>query len=448
MTNDLKRFAALYALMIGGTTPGEREAARKKLEGWLERHDKKWSDVGSLVAQVEAENTAAAQSAQNDERRANADAPPEHDKYHALELVHHLLGSYLDLKDHELVAVALWVLHSHVYDRFPISPRLALLSPTRGCGKTETFKMLNLLCQRPDRIDSTSVAAIYWLIEAQHPTLLIDEGDNLGLVHNGTLRAVMNSGHIKGGVVTKVIGGEVKKFSTFAPMAIAAIGNLPLPLTQRSLVVHMERTTRTDLKKVPDGDKPDKAIDYVYMRVRQWAASVTLDDPDMPKELRNRQADNWRSLLSIADSFGWGDKAREAAHVFRRDFHDEDVCVILIGDIREVFNTHALDADLLGWDANRMSSAELTKRLHEVETGDWSEYRGEREDQQPHKLTQAELARMLRTRFRIRPKTVWPTDRSEGSRQGYSRDQFETVWSKYLEPEPAPEPEQVAIAAE
>lgn len=49
---------------------------------------------------------------------------------------------------------------------------------------------------------------------------------------------------------------------------------------------------------------------------------------------------------------------------------------------------------------------------------------------------------LSRPRFRIRPKTVWPADRSEGSRQGYTRDQFEAVRSKYLEPE------QAALAAE
>src|ERR1700722_8280681 len=186
---DLKRFADLYKLMMGGATVGEREAARAKLAQWLERNGKSWGDVGLLVAETEAANLAGAQAAENDQRRASTEPAPGHDQFHALELVHHLLGTYLDLKDHERIAVALWVLYTHVFNRFTISPRLALLSPTNGCGKTETFKLLGLLCARPEQIDATSVAALYWLIDEggpKPPTILLDEGDNLGLLSNPT----------------------------------------------------------------------------------------------------------------------------------------------------------------------------------------------------------------------------------------------------------------------
>ncbi|MGB9392996.1 MAG: DUF3631 domain-containing protein, partial [Xanthobacteraceae bacterium] len=55
-------------------------------------------------------------------------------------------------------------------------------------------------------------------------------------------------------------------------------------------------------------------------------------NPEIPPELRNRQADNWRALLSIADSFdpGWGAAAREAAVIFARGYHDEDIGVALL----------------------------------------------------------------------------------------------------------------------
>ena len=47
-----------------------------------------------------------------------------------------MLRRYVQLKDHEYVAVSLWVVHTHVYDRFAFTPRLALTSPTSDCGKT------------------------------------------------------------------------------------------------------------------------------------------------------------------------------------------------------------------------------------------------------------------------------------------------------------------------
>jgi hypothetical protein len=44
--------------------------------------------------------------------------------------------------------------------------------------------------------------------------------DNLGLASNGALRAVLNSGHRRGGKVTRYHGGQALSFSTFAPLAV------------------------------------------------------------------------------------------------------------------------------------------------------------------------------------------------------------------------------------
>lgn len=38
----------------------------------------------------------------------------------------------------------LWILHGYVFDRFPITPRLALLSPIRACGKTTLLVLIDL----------------------------------------------------------------------------------------------------------------------------------------------------------------------------------------------------------------------------------------------------------------------------------------------------------------
>ena len=90
-------------------------------------------------------------------------------------------------------------------------------------------------------------------------------------------------------------------------VAAAAIGVLPLPIMHRSIVVHMERSTR-ELRRF---DENDQAVNEAYRMIRAWARDAQLQyDPKLPKELRNRPADNWRPLISIADSFGptWGAK--------------------------------------------------------------------------------------------------------------------------------------------
>jgi hypothetical protein len=63
-------------------------------------------------------------------------------------------------------------------------------------------------------------------------------------------------------------------------------------------------------------------------------------DPQMPARLRDRQADNWRPLIAIADAFGadWATRAREAAVIFAGEHQDEDAAVVLLRDIRDIFD--------------------------------------------------------------------------------------------------------------
>src|SRR5262249_61656597 len=142
---------------------------------------------------------------------------------------------------HEYVATALWAVHSHVFDKFMVTPRLVLTSPVRDCGKTTLLDVLSRLVARPEKTDNITAAAIYDTIDRERCTLLIDEADNLEVSAKGALRAVLNSGYRKGGSVRRGTGRQRRKYQTFAPIALAAIGVLTLPLISRSIVVHMTR---------------------------------------------------------------------------------------------------------------------------------------------------------------------------------------------------------------
>jgi hypothetical protein len=129
-----------------------------------------------------------------------ATEPP---KINVLDLVLRLIELHLALTSEQRLAMALWVLHSYVFGRYQVTPRLALLSPVRGCGKSTALILLEALTADPDRSDSTTAAAIFHALAHRERTLLLDEGDNLGLLNNPVLRAVFNSGHRRGGVVRR-----------------------------------------------------------------------------------------------------------------------------------------------------------------------------------------------------------------------------------------------------
>jgi Protein of unknown function (DUF3631) len=320
----LKRIRDLHARVVGGSTPQEREAAWKKLDARLRKHGKTWNDLPELLHQ---EPGAGPPPDPRDDVSAGANPNTR-----ALDVVHRFLEQYVDMKPHEYVAVSLWALHTFVFDTFQVTPRLALISPVRGCGKTVVLDVLSSLVPRPHKTDHASAAAVYSRAHLRD-TLLIDEADNLGLADNQALKSTLNSGHRKGGRVTRM----GKTYSTFTPMAIAAIGALPLPTMHRSVVIQMTRATRK-LRRYEESDLQDLHI--AYSMSRDWARSVRLNpDPELPEVLRNRPADNWRPLISIADAFGpaWGDKAREAAIEFSKGYLDEDLAIVLLKDIRKAF---------------------------------------------------------------------------------------------------------------
>jgi Protein of unknown function (DUF3631) len=244
----------------------------------------------------------------------------------------------------------------------------------------------------------------------------VDEADNADLLHNRSLRSTFNSGHKKGGGVARFMGGWSQRFPTFCPLAIAAIGTLPLPLLHRSVLINMQRRSPDVQIEWLDEEGPEFAV--ARDLIRKWAMACRLDpNPEMPPELYNRAADNWRVLLAVADSLGHGEEARSVALELSANRPDEDPGVVLLGDIRTVFLRLGVD---------RITSSELVIEL--LATNDqWNDWR---DDRPGRKLSQADLARLLRP-FRIRSKSIWPAERTAGSRKGYTRDQFETVWRNY-----------------
>jgi hypothetical protein len=402
---------------LGSSDPDERANARRNIEDLLERHRKTWNDLANVLFSASREAWVC---------DPLSDAP---DRVNPLDLIHYILEQYVVLKPHEYVAISLWVLHTHVYDRFMVTPRLALRSPVAGCGKTLLLDVLSMLVARPEKSDNITTAAIVRMIDERHPTLLLDEVDNLGLAlqPNGRLRAVFNSGHRKGRTVAIMEGGTMRKFSTFAPLVLALpdiMHGLPRTLNSRTITISMERHDgKRELLRF-DANHPDRSLDRAYGQILMWRDEVELDlDPKMPAGHQNRFADNWRVLISIADSNGWGDKARAAMVTFARQYRDADAKILLLTDIHTVFNAKEVD---------RLSSKELFDALCEIDDSDWKEFRGVRGDQQPHRIKDSEVANMLRD-FAIRPNTIWPKRRTPTSRsaKGYRRSQFEAIWRAY-----------------
>jgi uncharacterized protein DUF3631 len=422
-----EKLRKLFAL-LGSSNAGEREAARGKIDELLARNKKNWNDLTELLR---AGNTRGWRDDEPDGATAPTSARPVRPA--PLDLIRHILERHLHLTDHQLVALTLWIAHTFLFSRFAVTPRLIFESPVRGCGKTTGLNLIKALGFKTVKTDHITAAVTFRLIDRDRPTLLVDEADNQDLPTNAVLRAVINSGHHCDGRIMRYLGGEIVEFTTFAPLAFATISKLPLPILHRSVVIHMQRSavelTRFDPKTILD-QAQDCLI--VYREVLAWAQQCELNlNPPMPEGLHNRPADNWRVLLSIADacSPAWSKAAREAAVALSKG-QDEDLPVLLLSDIRDIFDRHPT--------ADRLASAVIVAELNELPDGLWSEWRGQRSDQTPRHLSAGEMARVL-ANFHIRPRTIWPPRRGtkDRSAKGYFKSQFAEAWAAYCDGTPS-----------
>ena len=148
---------------------------------------------------------------------------------------------YVILPKHAAEALALWVVHAWAFDAWDISPFMVIISPEKRCGKTTVLIILQFLTPRSELASDISAAAVFRYVEDERPTLLIDEADTF-IKDNEEMRGVLNTGHTKTAayvIRTVEMCGEhkAKRFSTWAPKAIATIRSLADTLEDRSIIV-------------------------------------------------------------------------------------------------------------------------------------------------------------------------------------------------------------------
>ena len=168
------------------------------------------------------------------------------------------MKSHVVLRDDQGDAIAFWILHTWCVNEFSVSPRLAVTSPTKGCGKTTVLRLLNVLTRRPKRAGSISPPALFRVVEAYQPTILLDETEKY-VEHGSDLHALLNEGHAKGGAVLRVLGEnlELREFAVYGAAAFARNGPLPDDLDQRSIVGDvLLGPSRTHAREIPQGFAP------------------------------------------------------------------------------------------------------------------------------------------------------------------------------------------------
>ncbi len=354
------------------------------------------------------------------------------------QLLDELVGTirrFVILTERQAVAVALWICATFVANA-SVATRLAIESPTKRCGKTRLLEVLQALVRHPRAAANISPAALFRTIDRSQPTVLVDEGDTF-LQNNPELRGLLNAGHTRAtAIVTRCEGDsfEPKDFCVFAFVALAMIGKLPDTLSDRSIRIQMRRKMpKEDVERWRITRHPTELVP-LRRRVLRWIGDNNQQledpDPDLPDQLGDRDQDNWRLPISIADLAGeeWGDRARQTAIDLcgtPKDDTDHHG-VLLLHDIRDLF-----DAE----DKDRLETTVIVQHLGGMDERPWPAM-----GRQGKPLTGQKLAALLRP-FEIRPAPKWKADKQ--TLRGYIRSHFCEAWGRYC---PTP-PDQVATSA-
>jgi len=283
-----------------------------------------------------------------------------------------------------LVAHVLWIAHTHIADAFDNTPRLAVLSPEPGSGKSRVLEVTELLVPRPVLTVNATTAYIFRKIsdEAGLPTLLIDEVDSIFSPRksdvNEELRGLLNSGYRRGASAGRaaIRGKEIvtEEWPSFCPVALAGLGNLPDTIATRSVTIRMKRRRHGEKLEPYRRRIVEPQSSVIRDELADWASSirnqVENNFPVLPAGIEDRDADIWEPLIAIADqaSTEWSERARSAAMYLVGEAQERPVTlgIRLLVDIKSVLRGEG-----------RVSTSELLGRLHDLDEAPWSSIKGE-----------------------------------------------------------------------
>jgi hypothetical protein len=434
-TTFAQHFARIFALFTSGATPGEREAAERKMDALLKRHGKTRVDISSILVQAVADDATRQPPPPPSDPRDTAPHPFEDSAFTPVGLVHGIVGKYLSMDWHVHVIYALWIVFTHVYLQFEIAPRLVMVSEGPDSGKSTARKVASHLVFRPNAEALSTAAALREYLNQGPGTILLDELDYLDADARRQLLRLWNHGHERGAKISLMVGGKRKSVNIHAPILGAGIGDV-LERTQES------RTFRLDMEPYTEETRPERRYDssdvgdlnLIYSYLRKWVRTVKLNlKPDTAGLIR-RFADNTEGMLAVADACGpdWSKLARDAVMVFSDREKAEQPHYLVVKHGLAIFDAAGLERE-----SDVMSTVPFNRELRLLDLPDarWSRYRGAGGMVYPHPITVPEQAALLRRKpNKITSFSHWPAGKRRpgmSSSKVYRRGDFEAALRRH-----------------
>ena len=373
-------------------------------------------DVGALIAEAEP-------------------IPPAPEISQLLNRIRGFIKRFIFISSKETDTLALWVMHTWIFQHSLYTPYMNIHSAEKDSGKTLLLDVLEGIVNNGLAFGSTTVASLRYTINESHPTVLYDETDvAIRGDQDDSLRGLLNNGFRKGRGHRKMVGhggaGGSTELDIFCPKAFAGLERLFKTVESRSIPIEMKRATHAEFRQLERFIAPLIEDECQALRddLEAWGQRTSCYDDwgaytDLPPELNNRKADIWVPLYQIAKEagHGWPERCIAAAIALSLGNEaEESLGVMLLSDIKTLFDTSP--------DIDRLKSKDIVEFLTVLEERPWPDYKENPSDYRGKSLTPRRMVGLL-ARYGIAPRNHRMPDGT--TRKGYLRTDFEDAWSRY-----------------
>ena len=375
-----------------------------------------------------------------------------------LEMLKELYTTYgrpVWISDAARMMLAFWNIAEYdfkVWDKFPY---LRIKSPDRNCGKSTLINTLERVVYKPFIGVSPTEASLFWLVQKEEPTLLLDNLDDPERIKE--VAGLLDEAYDANRVVPRCQSdtGKLFGYRTFGPKVIASIRKLPGTTESRSLVVDIVRVPADKERQLEELCDIDPTVFLNLKRkilafVEDHKAEFRSVRPARPDWLKTRDWDLWKPLFTVADIIGgpapnWVRAA--AVGLFKDRVIEESLAIEILSHIRDAANLRDADNQLAlvvvarkedkhgkviksGPFIERQKLVDYCNGIEEASWADWKT--GDREG-----LTIRRFAKELWDDFKIeRDRVTYEDPKTQTVRRiyGYWLEPFESLFESYLPP--------------
>lgn len=152
------------------------------------------------------------------------------------------LRRYIVLTAAQELTLALWIVHTWLYERLGRTTAYVEITGVSGSGKTAVLDAMQLTCRGAEKLQTIRTMYICRRIREQAGlcTILIDEAEKLASDAFGDQRSMLAGGYREGGVHGVTVGKGTVRFPVWCPKAFTSLRSLTPVLHNRSIPIWME----------------------------------------------------------------------------------------------------------------------------------------------------------------------------------------------------------------